>query len=159
MDLHTAFKIGAKKLAQDNAKYSMLHKSHGIDSAQWDLLTQWEYWTADQARQMRAILASVLEVSLTIAGVPGIPLPGQYVAALISEVVAPPNRILACLKAPETFDGLVAAGIEDTFEVKPMSPQQLMSLVIAYSGGFGGEPANQRVPAEITEIVKKENAK
>ena len=159
LDLHTAFRIGAKKIAADSAKYTNLHKSHGIDEAQWNLLIQWEYWTPDQARQIRSILASVLEVSLTIAGMPAIPLPGQYVAALIAEVVAPPNRMIACMKSPDTFDGAVATGIEESFEVKPMEFQQLMALVIAYSGGYGGEPSQTKLPKDVKEIVRKENEK
>ena len=110
MDIHKAFMHGAEILAKDNCKYTSLHKGHGIDQHHWDLLTQREYWSPDQTRQMRSILASVVEVSMTISGMPAIPLPGQYVAAVIAVLVAPANRLLACVKAPDTFDADAASG-------------------------------------------------
>ncbi len=159
MDIHKAFQHGAQIIAQNNCEYTSLHKGHGIDQAHWDLLTQSEYWSPDQARQIRAILANVLEVSMTIAGMPAIPLPGQYLAALISTVVSPCNRYLACVKAPDTFDANAASGILDTFQIKDMPVQQLMALVLAYSGGFPDEPGRGRLPSEVKEIMKKEAKK
>ncbi len=159
MDIHNAFRQGARTIAKNEAEYTSLHKGHGIEHAHWELLTQSEYWTPDQARQIRAILASILEVSLTIAGMPAIPLPGQYVAAVIAEVVAPSNRMLACTKAPETFDAAAASGIMETHEVRPMPFQQLMALVLAYSGGFAKEPRAHKLPKEVKEAVKKANLK
>ncbi len=159
MDIHKAFQHGAQILAKDQCKYTALHKGHGIDEHHWDLVTQQEYWSPDQTRQMRSILASVLEVSMTIAGMPAIPLPGQYVAALIAEVVAPANRLLACTKAPDTFDADEASGILGTHVVKDMSVQQLMALVLAYSGGYPGEPAAHRLPKDVKETIKRANEK
>lgn len=157
MDLHSAFKVGAKKLAQAEAEYTDLHKSHGIEESHWQLLTQKEYWTPDQSRQIRAILASVIEVAMTIAGMPAVPLPGQYAAAVIAEVVAPCNRMLACIKCPDTFDAYDASGVMGTFEVKDMPKEQLMSLVLAYSGNYPEEPVRHKLPREIVENVKAEN--
>ena len=159
MDIHKAFQHGAEILAQNNCKYTTLHKGHGIDQHHWDLLTQKEYWSPDQARQMRSILASVIEVSMTISGMPAIPLPGQYVAALIAEVVAPCNRFIACTKAPDTFDANIASGILGTHAIQDMSVQQLMSLTLAYSGGFPGEPSAHKLPREVIEQIKEENKK
>lgn len=159
MDIHKAFQIGAQKLAAHQCKYTTLHKSHGIEEHHWDLLTSDEYWSADEARQMRSILASVCEVSMTIAGMPAIPLPGHYVAALIAEVVAPANRMLACTKAPDTFDADLASGVLGTHQVQDMSVQQLMALVLAYSGGYPGEPAPHKLPQEVSETMKRESKK
>lgn len=157
MDIHLAFRLGAEILAKDGNKYTSLHKGHGIDEHSWQLLTQSEYWSPDQARQIRSILASTVEVAMTISGMPAIPLPGQYVAAVIAEVVSPVNRLLACTKAPDTFDADQASGIMDTHVVKDMSVQQLMALVIAYSGGYGGEPRAHKLPSEVKETIKKAN--
>lgn len=157
MDLHYAFKIGAKKLAFNQRVYSELHKSHGIEPSHWDLLTQEEYWTPDQTRQIRSILANVIEVSMTIAGMPAVPLPGQYAAALIAEVVAPANRMLACIKTPDTFDAFDASGLMKSFEVKDMPKEQMMSLVLAYSGEYTGEPAPHMLGKEVGEMVMAEN--
>lgn len=159
MDIHRAFRVGAQKLAVNQCQYTTLHKEHGIEEYQWKLLTQNEYWSPDVARQMRSIIASICEVSMTIAGMPAIPLPGHYVAALIAEVVAPVNRLLACTKAPDTFDAQIASGLQETHQVKDMSVQQLMALVIAYSGGVGAEPPAHRLPKEIATQMKKENEK
>lgn len=157
MDIHRAFRQGAQKLAHANCEYTTLHKSHGIEEHQWKLLTQEEYWSPDESRQMRSLLASVIEVSMTIAGMPAIPLPGQYVAAVIAEVVAPVNRLIACTKAPDTFDALAASGLTGTYEVKPMTSQQLMGLVIAYSGNYNREPMAHRLPGEVKEQMKMAN--
>lgn len=159
MDVHLAFRIGAKKLAEAQGKYTDLHKMHGIEERQWQMLTQLEPWTPDQTRQMRSILANVLEVSMTIAGMPAIPLPGQYVAALIAEVVGPCNQMLACTKAPDTFDAEAASGILDTHTIKEMEWQQLMSLVLAYSGGFPGEPGAHRLPKSVERKMREETEK
>ena len=157
MDIHQAFKIGAKILAKDQCAYTTLHKSHGIEPYDWEILTSRENWSPDQARSMRNVIASIVEVSMTIAGLPAIPLPGQYVAAVIAEVVAPCNRMVACARAPDTFDATDASGIVGTHEIKPITPQQLMALVLAYSGGLGDEPAALRLPREVAEKVKQEN--
>lgn len=159
MNIHVAFRHGAQILAKDERKYTSLHKGHGIEQSHWDLLTQEEYWSPDQARQMRSILASVVEVAMTIAGMPAIPLPGQYVAALIAEVVAPANRLVACTKAPDTFDAVAASGLIGTHEVKDMSVQQLMALVIAYSGDYPEEPHPHKLPREVKETMKEANKK
>lgn len=158
-DIHTAFRRGAELLARDHCKYTALHKGHGIDPFHWEILTQKEYWSPDQAREMRSVIANVLEVSMTIAGMPAIPLPGQYAAALISTVVAPSNRMLACTKVPETFDAFAATGLFQDHEVKPMPVQQMMSLVVLYSGDYAGEPAPHRLPREVERQVKEHSKK
>lgn len=159
MDLHSAFKYGARKLAKDNCAYSELHKGHGIQEDHWRLLTSTEYWTQQEARQIRAILANAIEVSMTIAGMPAIPLPGQYVAAFIVEVVAPCNRYLAAIMAPDTFDAVDASGLLSTHEVKTMPREQMLALVLAYSGGYDGEPNASRVPKAVEATQAADNLK
>lgn len=157
MDLHSAFKIGARRISKDEKRYTELHKSHGIEQAQWELLTQREYWTPDQARAIRSVLANVAEVSMTIAGMPAVPLPGQYMAALIAEVVSPCNYLIAAVKAPDTFDATDASGLIGPEEVNKMEYPQLMALVIAYAGGYGDEPGD-RLPLEVTDKVVQANS-
>lgn len=157
--LHASFRLGAENLAVANCEYTEIHRSHGISQNDWDLLTRREPWTIDEGRQVRSVLASIIEVCLTISGLPPVPLPGQFAAAIIAIIVSPANRFFACQKVPDTFDAFAASGVHQTFEVKPMRSEQMMSLVMAYSGGFGGEPPNHRLDPEIKEVVKKENAK
>lgn len=157
MDIHQSFRIGAQKLARGDRKYTDLHKAHGIEESHWLLLTQDEYWTPDEARAVRSILASVIEISMTIAGMPPVPMPGQYAAALIAEIVSPCNRMLACIKAPDTFDAVDSSGLLGTSEIRDMTPQQLMGLVIAYSGGIAREPAQHRLPASVGDKIAEAN--
>jgi hypothetical protein len=155
VDIHRAFQVGAQRIAAHQCRYTNLHKSHGIIEANWDLLTQDEYWSPEEVRQMPNILSQVVEVAMTISGMPAVALPGQYVAAVIAEVVAPVNRFLACMKAPDTFDAVAAAGVTQTHEVKPMSREQLQSLVLLYSGDFVGEPPPHRLDEEVTEAARQ----
>ena len=155
-DVHRAFQLGAERLAAGNCKYTELHKGHGIDEFSWKQLTQDEYWSPDQVRQMRNIIANAVEVSMTIAGMPAVPLPGQYVAAFIAKVVAPCNQLMACSKVPETFDAFVASGLMQTSEVKKMDFEQMVGLVMAYSGDYVGEPPAHRLPREISDKMKEE---
>lgn len=157
MDLHSAFKIGARRIAKDEKRYTDLHKAHGIEQAHWELLTQREYWTPDQSRAVRSVLANVIEVSMTIAGMPAVPLPGQYVAALIAEVVAPCNYMIAAVKCPDTFDATDASGLLGGMEVRTMEYQQLMALVLAYAGGYGDEPHGHMLPRELADKVSEAN--
>ena len=157
MDIHKAFRIGAMQLAKESCKYTNLHKAHGIEQAHWELLTQEEYWSPEQVRQINTILANAVEAAMTIAGMPAIPLPGQYVAAVIAEVVAPVNRMLACTKAPDMFNAMDASGLMQTSEVKEMSKQQLMALVLAYSGDYSREPPAHMLPREVSMKMKMEN--
>jgi hypothetical protein len=158
MNVHAAFRAGAEHLARGQ-KYGEVHREHGLLEPDWQLLTQDEHWTPQEARRIRSILASVIEVTLTIAGMPATPLPGQYAAAVIAIVVKPANRMVAAVKVPETFDAVSASGLHDVVEVKPMPKEQMMALVVAYSGGLGGEPPMQMLPPEVEEVMKKENSK
>lgn len=155
MSVHRAFRIGAEALAAAN-EYQELHRSYGLLQADWDLLTQERHWLPEEARRIRSILANVVEVSMTIAGMPAVPLPGQYVAAVIAIVVAPANRLVAATRVPDTFDAVAASGLMQAFEVRPMRPEQMMALVMAYSGGFGDEPM-PRLGDEVVEHMKKES--
>ena len=156
MDLHKSFRMGAERLA--SAQYGEMHKEYGISEVDWALVTQEEHWTHEQMRQSRSVIASIVEVALTVVGMPPVPLPAQYVAAVIAIVVAPANRLVAAMKAPDTFDAFAASGLQETIEVKPATREQMMSLVIAYSGGFGGEPM-PRVQGEVVEMTRKANEK
>lgn len=157
-DLHTSFRLGAQSLVIGQSQYREIHRSHGISQADWDLLTQTAPWTPEQVRQVRSILAAVIEVCMTIAGLPPVPLPGQYAAAVIAIIVSPANRFLAAQKVPETFDAVAASGLEGKVEIKPVRQETMFGLVLAYSGGFGGQPL-ERLPVEVNEERKKGNEK
>lgn len=157
-DLHKSFRLGAESLVLGSVKYTELHRQHGIAQADWELLTQETPWTPEQARQIRSVLAGIIEVCMTIAGLPPVPLPGQYAAAVIAIVVAPANRFLAAQKVPDTFDAVAASGLEGKVDINPMKAEQMFGLVMAYSGGFGGEPL-PRLNADVNEMRKQGNKK
>lgn len=153
-DLHKSFRLGAETLVLGGFKYRDIHRAHGIGQADWDILVQEEPWTPQQVMGIRNVLAQVVEVALTIAGMPPVPLPGQYVAAVIAIIVQPANRFLACTKVPDTFDAVAASGLQGMSEIQPMKREQLFALTMAYSGGFGGEPS-PKLPSEVLEMKKK----
>lgn len=156
MELHQAFRHGAEVLVSSD--YGDIQKQYGIRESDWNLLCKDQLWSTDDALKVRGILAQVVEVAMTISGMPAVPLPGQYVAAVIAICVAPCNRMVACTKVPETFDAYHASGLMEAFEVKPVPREQMMALVMAYSGGFAGEPQMQRLPRQVREAKKKASA-
>lgn len=157
-DLHKSFRAGAERLASATMSYTELHRSHGISQADWSLLTQGEPWTPEEARQTRSILASIIEVAMTISGLPPVPLPGQYAAAIIAIIVAPSNRFVAVRKVPDTFDAVAASGLEGAVDIVPMKQEQMFGLIMAYSGEYGGEPM-KRLNDEVNEARKEGNEK
>lgn len=135
MDMMRAMMVGAFQIAELGTEHSARHAAVGFSAEEWDLLTQKEMWTQEQRRMVRAPLAEAVSISLTLAGLPSEPLPGQYVAAVIAKLVAPANRLVAAFRAPETFDAVSASGLIGEGEVKAMTPQQMVSLVMYYSSG------------------------
>lgn len=138
------FKIGAKGLVNPAMDYCAIHQTHGLSQEDWELLTQSEPWSITHRQKARSLIAECVNISLTMAGLPAQPLPAQYVAAVIAYVVAPANRLVAAMRAPETFDGVAASGLLGAQEVTPCSTEQMVSLVIAYSSQVDpGQPENQ----------------
>ena len=84
---------------------------------------------------MKSVLSEAVNITMTLAGLPAEPLPGQYVAAVIATLVAPCNRLVAAQRAPETYDAVSASGLVESAEVLPMPPTQMVALVMAYSSG------------------------
>lgn len=154
-NLFEGFRRGALMLAANNCVYTQYHKEYGIAQAEWEMLTQDEPWTLSQRQQVRSQIAEVVNISLTIAGLPAMALPAQYVAAVIVTVVSPTNRFVAATRAPEAFDALAASGLNEAFEIRPVTIETMQSLVIAYSGTVKSEPAGQVVPKEVTRDTDK----
>lgn len=156
MNLFNAFAAGARQLAAP--QYSEIHAKYGISQGDWDLLTLPRPWTADERRQVRSILAECLSISMHIAGLPAMAMPGQFAAALIVHVVHPCNRLVAATRAPDTYDGELATGLRGPVEVSPMRIEQMLALVIAYSGEITGEPTRTE-NAELQRQVAREAKK
>jgi len=158
LDLHQSFRRGAESLVHGTHAYSAVHREHGISQVDWELLTDEQPWSVEESRRIRSVLAATIEVCMTVSGMPPVPLPAQYAAAIIAVVVAPANRMVAAMKCPDTFDAHTASGLMGTAQVVRPSTEQMMALVMAYSGGYGSEPM-KRLDNEIVELVRKENKK
>jgi hypothetical protein len=160
MNMFELFKVGAMALATPTMEYAAVHRDHGLSAADWDIVTSKEPWTPTQRRQARSIIAECVQISLTIAGLPAQSLPAQYVAAVITAIVAPVNLLVAASSAPESFDALGAANVETEFQVHPVKREQMQSLVLLYAGGFRSEPmAAQTGQTDLNEDKKgKQNA-
>lgn len=148
------FRQGAMVLATPAMEYAEIHAQHGITHEEWRVATSPQLWSPNERRQVRSILGEIVQISVTIAGLPPLPLPGQYVAAVIVAVVSPCNRLVAAVRAPETYDALDASGLSGPVEIAPMTTEQMISLVLLYSGGLvGDEPrpliaSGQEIPID-----------
>lgn len=143
MNVFETFRRGAISIA--HAKANRLAEL-GIAAEDYKLLTQGEPWNVTEQKLVRGVLAQVVNVSLTLAGLPARALPAQYVAAIIAELVDPINWLAAAHSAPDTFDAQGAANVEQEFQVVPVKTEQMISLVMLYGGGFRSEPQAQRIP-------------
>jgi len=135
VDVMTMMRNGAMVLSNLGKKHTAAHAAAGFSAEEWELLTKVEPWTAEERRGVRSVLAEAVNVTMAIAGLPAEPLPGQYVAAVISTLIHPVNRHVAAIRAPETYDAVAASGLVGSSEIVPMTPQQMVGLVMAYSGG------------------------
>ena len=138
-----AFSIGARQLARG---YTADRAAYGIREEDWELLTRDELWTPDDLRRIKSILTELVQISLTVAGLPATRLPGQFAAALIVEVVHPCNVVSACWRAPESYDAVNASGITKEVDITAMQPEQILAIALAFLGGDRTEPEPQIRP-------------
>ena len=153
MDLLRLFDIGAAELARDVAESAEV-RSADVSAAEWKLLTQKALWTPSQIRRVPQALADVVNASLTVAGIPAMELPGQYVAAVICRVVAVPNRLVAARQAPASFDGHAASGVEGAPAIVPVSRKQMIALVMVYSSNQVIDCSGNTLPDMVREEVQ-----
>lgn len=156
MDVMRMMCIGAMEIAAYGKEHTPAHAAVGFSAEEWDLLTTPTPWTPEQRRQVRSVLAEAVSVTLTLAGLPSEPLPGQYVAAVIAQLVAPANRLVAAYRAPECFDAISASGLIAATEVRPMGPEQMVSLVVAYSSGVFTDVSTRWPRAIEDEVLRRD---
>lgn len=156
MDLRELIGVGARALAKWGKQHTQVHAAAGFSAAEWKPLTQQTPWTAEERKRVRSCLAELVNVSLTMAGLPAMPMPSQYVAMLICEVVAEPNRYVAATRAPESFDAYDASGLAGPAVMRVVETWQMLALVTAYSSGTYLEgPAPALETEEMNELHKK----
>lgn len=146
MKFHAAFLQGAKYMASRTPSQM---QEMGMNLSEYEILTQDDPWLPAEVQMMRGVLAQAINVSLTFANLPARALPAQYVAAVIAYTVKPVNWLCAATVAPETFDALGAANMQEDFKVLPTKYEQMIALVMQYGGGKIFEPSNQIITTEI----------
>ena len=155
MDMFSVFRSGAMALVSDDGRYRYtdVHAAYGIPKPDWDLLRSKRPWKTDERMRARSVLSEILNVSMTIAGLPSQPLPAEYVAATIACVVHPCNVFVAATRAPEAYSALDASGLMGSVEIEPVKPETMFSLVIYYLGD--GRASNYSPTEDQDEAVKE----
>lgn len=136
---HSLFLLGANTLASVvKTPYGPVQQEAGFTSDEWDLLTSVECWSKPEQMKMPSILSSAVSITLRTAGLPPVPLPGAFVAAVICKLVAPCNRLVAAASAPESFDVLSAVGLRSESVKVITSREQMYALVTYFSSAEFG---------------------
>lgn len=156
MDVLRMFQIGVDELTSDTLEYTPRIQNAGIGKAEWSLLTQKEIWSPSQMRSVNSILAEALGIVLTMSGLPAVPLPGNYVAALICKLVAPCNRLQAAIRAPRSFDAVTASGLTGPIQIHDTSRETMIALVTAYSSGQFLPSYDETFDRQVRELIREE---
>ncbi len=153
------FLLGANELATSDIEYGSQQQSAGFTREEWELLTEPECWSKSEQMKVASILAAAVSITLRIAGLPAVPLPGAYVAAVICKLVAPCNRILAAASAPESFDAMSAVGLVSESVKVITSKEQMYALVVYFSSAEFGALETFRLDEETeTAVIEAQSA-
>lgn len=147
------FLLGANQLVASGTAYGPDQQAAGFTQEEWELLTQPECWTKAQQMKVPSVLAAAVSITLRVAGLPAIPLPGAFVAATICKMCAPCNRIVAAASSPESFDVMSASGITgDPVEIIT-TKRQMYSLVTYFSSAEYGALENVVLEAAAEQVI------
>ena len=144
------FRTGALSLCSEDGKfsYTKIHAQHGISEADWNVLRQKEPWSPVDRRKMKGVLAEIVQITFTISGLPAARIPAEYIAAVVSVVVAPTNCLIAAQEAPLGFDTAKATGLFGPSVVEDVTREKMSALILAYVGGHRSGPRLSSVKAE-----------
>lgn len=132
------FLLGANQLAVAPIDYGPDQQAAGFTQEEWLLLTTEECWTKSEQMKIPSIVANCVSITLRTAGLPPVPLPGAYVAAVICKLIAPCNRLVAAASSPESFDVMSAAGITGEPVQVITTKEQMYALVVYFSSAEFG---------------------
>ena len=135
MDVMHMMAAGAQAMVDFGETHTAKHSAVGFSRADWDLLRQPEPWSPAERRRVKSVLSEACNLTLELSGLPAEPLPGQYVAAVIVRLVRPANWLVACHRAPETYDAVSASGLVGPSDIRPWTVEEMISLVMAYASG------------------------
>lgn len=147
------FLTGANELATSSIEYGPEQQAAGFTQDEWDLLTTRTCWTKSEQQRMPNIINSAVSITLRTAGLPSVPLPGAYVAAVICKLIAPCNRLLAAASSPESYDVMSASGIQGTSTKVITTKEQMYALVVVFSSAEFGALSSWRMNEEIAQAV------
>lgn len=155
----TLFLLGANVLASvARSAYGPIQQAAGFTKDEWDLLTGNDCWTMTEQQKMPSILASAVSITLRTAGLPPVPLPGAFVAAVICKLCAPCNRLVAAASAPESFDVLSAVGLNSESVKIITSKEQMYALVVYFSSAEFGALENFAIDDAAAQQVLLDQA-
>ncbi|AJK28266.1 putative minor capsid protein [Eel River basin pequenovirus] len=103
--------------------------SCGVTEKDYELLTSSTPWMAQQRNAVRNTMEALIWGSMDIAGVPRFQPPAEYIAAVISEFVGAPNKLVACryIEGGSRTEELAAGATQET---DPVTSRQLFALVV-----------------------------
>lgn len=127
------FMVGANAIAAMGLEYGVDQKAAGFSESEWDLLTDKTCWSRSQQKQVASALRMAVSLTLRVAGLAPTPLPGVFVAAVICQLIAPCNRLVAGQAAPESYDAISASGVYSDVEVLNTRQEQMTSLIMMFS--------------------------
>lgn len=147
------FLLGANQLVAAGTDYNEEHQAAGFTSEEWEVLNTKACWTKTEQQKIPSIIASAVSITLRIAGLPPVPLPGAFVAATICKYVAPCNRLVAAASAPESFDAMSASGIVGEPLEIITTKNQMYALVVYFSSAEYGALENVAMGSAVDELV------
>ena len=122
------------------------------------LLQRQEPWLATDRMAVKRALDGVLTAGFAIAGVARFTLTGEYVAAVISQMVAQTNWNVCCIYAgTEAVDGLqlATADGDDIPSRQPVTPERLFALTLI-AGDIGDDMTHVRSQEDEQERGRDE---
>lgn len=151
------FLLGANELAIAGIEYGPDQQAAGFTQEEWLLLTSPECWTKSEQMKMPSIISNAISITLRTAGLPAVPLPGAYVAAVICKLVSPCNRLVAAASAPESFDAMSAVGLVAESMKVITTQEQMYALVIYFSSAQFGALENFAIDEVVAAAVIANN--
>lgn len=136
------FLLGANALWTMAIEYGVEQQEAGFSKEDWDLLVQAECWNNSERMKVASVLGNAVSITLRVAGLPAVALPGAFVAAVICKLCAPCNRLVAAMMAPESFDAMSAVGLTGESKDIITSKNQMLALVVYFSSAQFGALEN-----------------
>jgi len=110
----------------------------GITQEQFEQLAQEDIWIAQQVPMVMKTFENLMFATLNVMAYPAIVLPTEYIAPHVSTIIAPANRLMACIWLSKQRQAGAAAlqmanrGTSPS-EYEQTSPENLFALVCLLS--------------------------